>query len=110
MLGCSLNGSISLDKQTAGYISPHEIGHEFSCFVRYEKLKIAKPGFWIGLDYELDYELMIIRSNSASVQCFLCDFQLSRYHAICDKCLSVERIHGSTQTGKDYSNTKVNSQ
>ena len=71
----------------------------------HESLQYLNPGL-----AGLDYGLMIIRSNSASVQCFLCDFQLSHYHAICNKCSGMERVHGgSTQTGEDYSNTTVNS-
>ena len=38
-----------------------------------------------NLDSGLDYGLMIVQSNSASVQCFLCDFHLSRYHAFYNK-------------------------
>ena len=45
----------------------------------------TKPGLWTGLD---------------SVHCFLCDFKLSRYHGICNKCLRCETcscIHADWQ-------------
>ena len=38
---------------------------------------------------------MIIRSDSASVQCLPYDFQLSCYHAVCNKCLMSSWIHAN---------------
>ena len=57
----------------------------------------------------LDYGLMIVPSNSASVQCFLCDFQLSRYHATPVSAISASGVERAAcrQTGEDYSNTTV---
>ena len=62
------------------------------------------------LDCGLDYGLMIVQSNSASVQCFLCDFRCLTIMLSAISASDMEGVHGSTQTGKDYSNTTVNSQ
>ena len=52
---------------------------------------------------------MIVRSNSASIQCFL--FVIFSCLAIMLSRISasgVECVHGFTQTGEDYSNTISN--
>ena len=58
------------------------------------------------LDYGLDYRLMIVQSNSASVVSLSCYLQYMYLSAS-----GMERVHGFTQTGEDedYSNTTINS-
>ena len=63
-----------------------------------------------GLDCGLDYGPMLIRSNSASVQCFLCDFSCLAIMLSAISASGMEHVHKSTQTGEDYSNTTVSSQ
>ena len=62
------------------------------------------------LDCGLDYGLMIIQSNSASVQIFFVIFSCLAIMLSAISASGMEGVHGSTQTGKDYSNTTVNSQ